>query len=170
MSTQEVWMSVYGLGGNYKVSNLGRVKSLKRKSANGRRVHEKILKTSLCPKGYEVVFMYINSKRVVKKMHRVVMEAFFGPSEKHIDHVNGNRKDNNLDNLEYVNNRENARRGKNCGKSDSKTSKYRNVYLSGNRFVGNISYKGKTVYLGRFLSEEEAFQAVLAFEKEKGIC
>ena len=40
---KEIWKNVQGYDGQYQVSNLGRVKSIKRKLTNGRTVNEKIL-------------------------------------------------------------------------------------------------------------------------------
>ena len=56
--------------------------------------------------GYKV--KGINGK--VEKVHRIVMEAFHGKSDLTVDHLNMNKRDNRLENLEYVTAGENAKR------------------------------------------------------------
>ena len=59
--------------------------------------------------GYKVT--KINGKQ--ERVHRIVMEAFEGKSALTVDHLNGNKQDNRLENLEYVTAGENAKRA--CG-------------------------------------------------------
>ena len=56
--------------------------------------------------GYKVT--KINGKQ--EKVHRIVMEAFHGKSDLTVDHIDGNKENNNLNNLEYVTQAENAKR------------------------------------------------------------
>lgn len=56
--------------------------------------------------GYKVTG--INGK--TEKVHRIVMEAFDGKSDLTVDHLNMNKQDNRLENLEYVTAGENAKR------------------------------------------------------------
>ena len=49
------------------------------------------------------------------KKHRVIMEAFYGKSDLTVDHIDGNKDNNSLKNLEYVSNAENMRRSFNTG-------------------------------------------------------
>lgn len=56
--------------------------------------------------GYKVT--KINGKQ--EKVHRIVMEAFHGKSDLTVDHIDGNKENNNLTNLEYVTQTENAKR------------------------------------------------------------
>ena len=59
--------------------------------------------------GYKVTS--INGKQ--EKVHRIVMEAFKGKSALTVDHLNMNKQDNRLENLEYVTSGENSKRA--CG-------------------------------------------------------
>ena len=43
-------------------------------------------------------------------VHRLVMLAFYGKSDLTVDHIDGNKENNNLNNLEYVTQTENAKR------------------------------------------------------------
>lgn len=60
---------------------------------------------------------YLNIKchgKIMKK-HRVIMEAFHGKSDLTVDHIDGNKANNSIDNLEYVTNSENIRRSYKLG-------------------------------------------------------
>ena len=43
-------------------------------------------------------------------VHRLVMLAFYGKSDLTVDHIDGNKENNNLNNLEYVTQAENVKR------------------------------------------------------------
>ena len=93
----EEWRPVACSGGKYQVSNLGQVKS-----PTG-----KILKHYLTPDGYHDVNLYVNSKEFQRKVHRLVAEAFlpedYAPyPEKEVNHKDGNKDNNCVDNLEMV--------------------------------------------------------------------
>lgn len=52
--------------------------------------------------GYLVVSLYIDGVRHVKLVHRIILETFMGVSSLHVNHINENKQDNRLVNLEYV--------------------------------------------------------------------
>jgi hypothetical protein len=105
----EIWKDVVGFEGAYKVSNLGRVKSLPRTSpypgsANGRREVGKMLKLTLCEDGYARVPLSNGTNDQKKyRVHRLVAIAFIPNPNNYpnINHVNSDRKDNNISNLEW---------------------------------------------------------------------
>lgn len=111
---EEVWKPVKGYEGIYEVSNIGRVKSCERivTRSNGRKINfpEKIMKPSINHKGYEVIDLRKNGKRECGFVHRLVGKAFIeNPNnKKQINHKNGVKRDNNVDNLEWVTNKENV--------------------------------------------------------------
>lgn len=89
----------------YFADHLGNILSLRRKEP-------KILKYQVSKRfGYARVFAY-NSDGHLKhcQVHRLVMLAWEGPSMLHVDHKNGNKLDNRIENLEYVTLAENKRR------------------------------------------------------------
>ena len=105
----EIWKDVVGYEGLYQVSNLGRVKSLERLDKNNHPVKEKILKQACdgVGKGY----LYVNLGRMGRgKIHRLVAEAFIpNPYNKpEVNHIDGNTKNNRVDNLEWVTHQENC--------------------------------------------------------------
>lgn len=95
----------------------------------------------------------INGKTLAS--HRVVWMWHHGTwPEKDIDHINGNRKDNRIENLRdvpHVVNMANINKTNKTG--------YEGVKTSGSKFASNIKRNGKKVYLGTFSTAEEAFDA-----------
>lgn len=94
---EEIWKDVVGYEGLYQVSNLGRVKSLRSK-----RSKDGIM--SLGKKqGYSVIIVPNGKSRKMLLVHRLVAQAFIpNPENKpHIDHINGDRKDNRVENLRW---------------------------------------------------------------------
>lgn len=91
----------------YQVSSKGRVKSLLMSKS-------KILKTRINQWGYEVVNLKIKSETKTKQVHRLVAEAFLGSDlvKSQVNHKDGNKLNNNLDNLEWVTPKENAEHAK----------------------------------------------------------
>lgn len=69
----------------------------------------RFLKLCTDSKGYKYLSLkHKNAKRRCPKVHRLVMEAFSEDTEKeHINHKDGNKSNNSLNNLEYLTNREN---------------------------------------------------------------
>jgi len=107
---QEEWRPVVGYEGLYQVSNKGRVKSLERNFESTRMgtpctiiVREKILKNNIGNHGYFVVGLYKYNKMKLKTVHSLVCEAFIGerPDGYDICHRDGNKLNNNLENLRY---------------------------------------------------------------------
>ena len=101
MSLFEIWLPIKGYEGLYEISNLGRVKSLPK--VRGRAVTgEKILKSHVV-NGYEMVMLCRNYKTFNASVHRLVAQAFIpNPKNKpHINHIDGNKANNNIENLEW---------------------------------------------------------------------
>ena len=73
----EIFRNIPSYEGYYQVSNLGRVKSLERRSLIGRLLREKILNPTKSSDGYLSVNLYKNGNRDRKRIHQLVGEAFF---------------------------------------------------------------------------------------------
>ena len=93
---------------NYQVSNLGRVRSKERyvNTIGGakRKIKDKIIKPTLGGGGYFVVSLYNEKgKSIPKSIHRLVCETFLENKNNYpvINHINGIKIDNRLENLEF---------------------------------------------------------------------
>ncbi len=102
--------------GLYMVSNTGLVLSLGRstvdKNGHVKTKRAKILKVGLDRDLYCYVSLYDENKRVSRKsVHSLVCLAFIGdrPNDSQINHINFDRQDNRLENLEYVSPSENVK-------------------------------------------------------------
>lgn len=99
---EELWKDIEGFEGLYQVSNLGNVKSLKRNI---------ILKPGIVAykKTKENGYYIVNLKSKPFYIHRLVAEAFIpNPENKpQINHIDCNKRNNNVKNLEWVTREEN---------------------------------------------------------------
>jgi hypothetical protein len=96
------WKDVIGWEGFYKVSSDGKVKSISRLWSP----KETILKSS--KKVYERVGLSRKQKVYWISVHRIVARAFLGePHGLQVNHKNGNKFDNRVENLEYCTPKEN---------------------------------------------------------------
>lgn len=105
---EEVWKDIKDYKGLYQVSNLGRIKSLKRKVYAGRGrmrwQYERILSDNKTNgNGYKIVSLNKNGKEKNKYIHRLVAETFLSnPNNyKYINHKDQNTLNNNVENLEF---------------------------------------------------------------------
>ena len=100
----EEWKDIEGFEGFYQVSNLGRVKSLGGWCGTAKR-KEKIRATHLTHDGYVKVRLIHRGKDKTKRVHRLVAEAFIPNSENEetVNHLDGNKQNNVVSNLEWVN-------------------------------------------------------------------
>lgn len=124
----EEWRPVKGFEGLYEVSNLGRVRSLDRiiKRRNGNIVYKgKILKQQIKKKKRYGIILTKNYNRRNFMVHRLVAEAFI-PNPKHletINHKDENTFNNNVNNLEWMTQRENILYGTRTERAKKKIQK-----------------------------------------------
>jgi len=159
MNKNEVWKDVKNYEGIYQVSNLGRVKSLKRKNC----LKDRILKAGKENRGYLLVVLFIDKKGTSKRVHQLVAEAFLNHkpngAELVVNHKDFNKTNNNVKNLEVITQRANKSHREKKG-----TSKYVGVSWdkATNEWKTRIYIKGKNKYLGSFKCE---LSAHLAYQK-----
>ncbi len=162
---KEIWKNIIGWEGFYQISSIGRVKSLERKvpfRSGYVHIAERIMNLSLSANGYQSVRFRKNgrgSNGFNNLVHRLIAIAFIPNPNKYSDvnHKNGIRNDNRVDNLEWCNRRENLSHGfKRIGKSSRHIGVCKR---SGGRWESAIWIKNKIVYLGRFSTEKGAANA-----------
>lgn len=104
---EEEWRDVPDYAGRYQVSNLGRVRSFGRYN----RPIYTILTQSVIRWGYLRVTLFQNTVPAQWAVHRLVMHVFVGecPEGMQVNHKNGVKDDNRLENLEYTTPKENIR-------------------------------------------------------------
>lgn len=111
----ETFKDILGYEGIYKISDKGRVKSLKRIIAwNGtyKEIKERILKPGINPKGYlGVCLINDKSERKTKQIHRIVAKTFINnpKNKREVNHKDGVKINNNKSNLEWVTSSENQK-------------------------------------------------------------
>lgn len=95
----ENWKEIEGTNGKYFVSDQGNIKKLggKQFKRNGEN-----LKLCEINSGYLIAKMYVNHKHIQRTVYRLVAEAFLGKRDGlDVNHKNGNKQDNRLENLEW---------------------------------------------------------------------
>jgi hypothetical protein len=111
---KEVWKEIEGYEGIYQISESGKVKSLER-YVDGRwgpiLIKEKILSPITAGKRYKMVGLSKNSKTKFVNIHRLLAQTFINnPNNKlQVNHIDGNKMNNDLLNLEWVTPKENIR-------------------------------------------------------------
>lgn len=111
----EIWMPIKGLEDKYEVSSLGRIKSIRR-SVTQR--HRSGVMMTRCyggglikPCGHPYLHVHLGGHRRSVRVHVLVAEHFLGsrPGPNwDVDHINGNKKDNRLCNLQWLTKKENV--------------------------------------------------------------
>lgn len=111
----EEWRPIEGYLNKYFVSNIGRVKNC----------HGRILARDVAQRGYLRVKLCFGGVSIAHKVHRLVASAFI-PNPKNlpqINHIDENKRNNNVDNLEWCDNKTN------CGLRKNKKFKKRPVVM-----------------------------------------
>jgi hypothetical protein len=155
----EIFKDITGYEGIYQVSNFGNIKSLKRvimRSDNRPRTIPEKIKVATEDHGYKKVGLHDKDGTArTYTIHRLVMKMFVGDSPLYVDHIDGNKWNNRLDNLRYVTNSENLtfrntdtqfKSGHPYVYHDKKRNEYR-VYKYGPRLKTFEEAKAKAICL-----------------------
>ena len=127
---EEIWRDIEDYKGLYQISNKGRVKSLKWGK-------ERILRPGTNRLGYMFVCLYHDNMKKTVKLHRLVAQAFIpNPENKpQVNHLDENKKNNCVDNLEWASAKENSNYGT------------RNERLTGKPFICIIQYSKDGLFI-----------------------
>lgn len=158
----EIWLPIKSLDEEYYASNKGRIKAIStiRKDSLGfeKRYPQKLLTQTLNPHGY----LYTNVGRKARNekifSHRLIAEAFIpNPDNKpYINHIDRDRSNNNVENLEWCTSRENQHH-RNIGEDHE--CNCIGVKPQRGKFVSRIWILGKSRALGTYENEEDACEA-----------
>lgn len=98
----EEWRDIAGYEGTYQVSNLGSLRRLHKTT------EPKLLKQHMW-RGYKVAHLSKRCVQTAERVHRIVARAFIpNPENKEqVNHINGDKMDNRVSNLEWVDRSEN---------------------------------------------------------------
>lgn len=163
-SVTEIGKPIPGYENLYEISNLGRISN-----------YRKILKTYKINSGYVAFKLQKDGMRKSVLLHRLVAELFIpnpdGKSE--VNHIDGNKENNCVSNLEWVSSSENKLHAYASGirvynepykgvKKSTTKSKYHNVRWdsSRNKWIGAITLNNKPYKAKRFDVEEDAARYV----------
>lgn len=156
----EIWKGIPNYD-YYQVSNLGNVKSLERTiiRSNGIKqyIKERLLKQTVTSTGYLSIGLYEKRIHKTRKVHQLVAESFLGhkPNGMNmvINHINFNKLDNRVENLNIITQRENTNQ-----KHLESSSNYIGVCWDkhSNKWKSSITINGVLKHLGNFDNELEA--------------
>lgn len=145
----EIWKDIPNWEGKYQVSNLGRVKSF---YGRGRILKQQFNRQ----RGYYSVSLYSKEKTRRAPVHVIVAEAFLshkpnGKQDIIVDHINRDKSNNTVENLQLITQRENCSKDKDfVGATFHKDS---------GKYQASIRVDGKRIYLGHHKTIEEAAEA-----------
>ena len=131
----EIWKDIKDYEGLYQISNYGNVKSLPKERRNRRGIYiqkEKLLSLTNTSTGYKKVELVKDGKRKGFKVHRLVAQAFIpNPDEKpQVNHIDGDKTNNYVDNLEWATASENSIHAYNTGLNSNKKELNENEIVS----------------------------------------
>lgn len=149
-----VWKDIKNFEGKYQVSNTGLLKSIPRKNV----LREKILVQSDDGAGYLSITLALGKKGQTEtiRVHRLVAIAFHkNPNNlPQVNHKDGNKKNNNDWNVEWVTSQDNCQHAKR-----ELQNKKRGVYkhTENKNWVSRITLNGKIKHLGVFKKKNDAY-------------
>jgi hypothetical protein len=155
---KELWKDIPGYETLYQASNLGQVKSLDRKNRRGYNIKGVILGKG--NKGYNTVSLCRGLNKKIYNTHQIIAITFLNHTpcghRVVVDHIDGDKHNNKISNLQLISQRENSSKDKKGG-----SSKYIGVHWHkySNSWTSQIRINGKIKSLGYFEDEDDAGQA-----------
>ena len=160
---REIWRDIKGCEGHYQVSSYGRAKSLDRIDSKRK---GRMLKQTINGRGYLTISLYLDGDRKTQLVHKLVVEAFLNHipcgMKVVVDHIDNDKQNNKLENLQLISQRENTSKDRVGG-----SSKYIGVsfHKQMNKYRAQCWYDNKQKHLGLFNTELEASEAYNDFLK-----
>lgn len=164
----ENWLNSAIFPEKYEISDKGRIRSKTRyvngKGGKPRLMQGKVLATQINRKGYETIALSTGTTQKTYTVHQLVMMAFDEEFVQgiQINHIDGNKTNNSLDNLEVSNNSHNQFHAVKTGLKPKKSfSQYNYVYFvknpkATNKWAAQIRHNGKNFGWKTFPTEIEA--------------
>ena len=111
---KEIWKDIKEYEGLYQISNLGNIKSVNKKDSLGRKVNGKMMKPIKRKDGYLDITLHKNGEAKHFLIHKIVAKTFIKNKNnyKEINHIDENKRNNNIDNLEWCDRSYNINYGK----------------------------------------------------------
>ena len=152
------WIEIEKNGIMYNYENIYKISSngdIKRYYKNG---NTPIMKPRIDNKGYlRMGLRKKGEKRQFFKIHRIIATAFIpNPENKTlIDHIDGDKLNNSIENLRWVSHQENSLNQKNKGKYK------KGVYFNkkAKKFISQIRIDEKRIHIGSYETEDEAHES-----------
>ena len=150
----EQWKDISGFEGMYQVSDTGQVRSLDRFDDRGRHLKGRVLSQGSGTKGYKMTVLSKLGVHTTRNTHRFVAKAFIPNPDNlpSVNHMDGNKQNNHVSNLEWVTQKENIRHAMNTGLTDISGEKnnkavlteedvrmIRKIYISGSQEFGQVA-------------------------------
>ena len=145
-----IWKTIEGTNGEYQVSDTGLVRATK----TGR-----VLRPTVSRQGYERVCLFKMDRERRYRVHRLVAAAFIPNPDNlpQVNHIDGNKRNNHVSNLEWITNEDNMRHAKEHG-----------LRAGHERFCE--SKKKRVIATHIATGEQIVFDSILAARKAIGTC
>ena len=158
---KEIWKDIKEYEGLYQVSNLGKIRTLDRYVnclyGQKRLLKGQIVKLFKNNSGYFIVSLYRENKFKNFLVHRLVAQAFIQNSENksEVNHIDGNKENNCVDNLEWVTKSENELHASKTGL----TERHKKIVAENNKKIKSkkvLQYSLNGEFLKEYCSVSEA--------------
>jgi hypothetical protein len=167
---------IKGYEGLYQVNKLGEIKSVERFQKNKNKIiQEFLLRKTKDNNGYERVFLSKNGKTKTYYVHRIVADNFITKiaGKEEINHIDRDRENNNVENLEWVSHKENIIHSARCGayseKRKNNTSGYCGITFDkkDRKWKVRVTKTGARKFIGVFDTKDEAIKCLFGDKKNR---
>ena len=170
-----IWRNILGFEGLYQASNYGEIRRLGGLCSDGKSWSGRILKQSKTKSGYLVVDLCKNGKSKQYRVHRLVWEAFNGPIPEgmQVNHINEDKTDNCLVNLNLMTPKENTNWGTGHARAAASHTGKKHLSVTGGNSPCVVKVNQYTLdgeYITTFNSISEATAATHAQHGHISLC